>query len=93
MRFPFNNLASQYQAYKGEILNNIEGVLQDAQYINGPAVDLLENRLADFVGCAHCITCANGTDALVLALRAIGVGLDDEVIVPAFSFFASAEAK
>lgn len=61
-------------------------------YIMGPQVAELEQQLADYVGVKHCITCANGTDALRLALMAIGIGPGDAVFVPDFTFFATAEA-
>ena len=61
-------------------------------YIMGPQVAELEQQLADYVGVKHCVTCANGTDALRLALTALGIGPGDAVFVPDFTFFASAEA-
>ena len=62
------------------------------KYILGPEVSLLEERLCEYTGAKYCITCANGTDALQIALMAIGVGAGDEVITPAFSYIATAEA-
>lgn len=92
MKFPFTDLASQYQSLKVEIDQAILGVLAHGQYILGPEVEELERRLSDYVGGRHCITCANGTDALTIALMAAGVGAGDEVIVPSFSYIATAEA-
>ena len=66
-------------------------VASSAQYIMGPQVKALEEQLAAYVGVKHCLTCANGTDALTLALKAWGVGPGDAVFVPDFTFFASAE--
>lgn len=66
-------------------------VASSAQYIMGPQVKALEEQLAAYVGVKHCLTCANGTDALTLALKAWGIGQGDAVFVPDFTFFASAE--
>lgn len=67
-------------------------VVSSGAYIMGPQVAELEQQLADYVGVKHCITCANGTDALRLALTALGIGQGDTVLVPDFTFFATAEA-
>ncbi len=67
-------------------------VLESGRYILGPEVEAFESEFADFVGAAHCVGLANGTDALEIGLRALGVGPGDEVVVPAFTFFATAEA-
>ncbi len=88
----FINLKAQYQTIKGDLLKEIEQVLNQGQFILGEQVAQLETKLANYVGVKHCITNANGTDALVLALRALNIGNGDEVIVPSFTFFASAEA-
>ena len=66
-------------------------MLAQANYISGLQVSELEQQLAEYVGVKHCITCANGTDALSLALMAWEIGLDDAVLVPDFTFFASGE--
>jgi dTDP-4-amino-4,6-dideoxygalactose transaminase len=66
--------------------------LESGRYILGPEVEAFESEFADFVGARHCVGLANGTDALTIALRALGVGSGDEVIVPALTFFATAEA-
>ena len=87
----FIDLKAQYGALQEEIDLNIQGVLQSAQFIGGPFVRELEEKLAAFVGRKHCITCANGTDALTLALMAWGIGEGDAVFVPDFTFFSSAE--
>ena len=88
----FRDLKSQYQKLKPEIDIAIQKVLNNANYISGNEVKELEKELAEYVGVKHCITCANGTDALVLALKTWGIGVGDAVFVPDFTFFASAEA-
>ena len=87
----FRDLAKQYQQLKADIDSAMLDVAANAHYIMGPQVKELEHDLADYVGVKHCITCANGTDALTLALKAWGIGRGDAVFVPDFTFFASAE--
>ncbi|WP_348655571.1 DegT/DnrJ/EryC1/StrS family aminotransferase [uncultured Sulfitobacter sp.] len=89
---PFVDLAAQQDRLRSEIEGGIARVLAHGKYILGPEVDELEERLADYCGAKHCITCANGTDALQIALMAIGIGPGDEVITPGFSYIATAEA-
>jgi dTDP-4-amino-4,6-dideoxygalactose transaminase len=88
----FIDLAAQYQQLKIRIDKRIQSVLDHGQYIMGPEVKELEDKLAEYVGVKHVITCANGTDALTLALMAMDIGEGDAVFVPTFTFFASAEA-
>ncbi|WP_341659393.1 DegT/DnrJ/EryC1/StrS family aminotransferase [Vibrio sp.] len=88
----FIDLAAQYHSLKDKIDYRIRSVLEHGQFIMGPEVTELETRLAKFVGVEHVVTCANGTDALQLALMALGVGDGDAVFCPSFTFFASAEA-
>ena len=88
----FIDLAAQYQHLKTRIDKRIQAVLDHGQYIMGPEVQKLEEKLAEYVGVKHAITCANGTDALTLALMALEIGEGDAVLVPTFTFFASAEA-
>lgn len=88
----FRDLGKQYQALKPRIDEAVMCTMASAQYIGGPVVSDLENSLAAYVGTKHCITCANGTDALQLALMAWGIGPGDAVIVPDFTFFSSGEA-
>ncbi|MFB9149858.1 DegT/DnrJ/EryC1/StrS family aminotransferase [Roseovarius ramblicola] len=88
---PFVDLAAQQDRLRSEIEAGIARVLAHGKYILGPEVAELEDRLADYSGAAHCITCANGTDALQIALMALGVGPGDEVICPGFSYIATAE--
>lgn len=87
----FIDLKAQQSLIRDKIDQNIRTVLDHGQYILGPEVAKLEQILADFVGVNHCISVASGTDALQIALMAIGVRPGDEVIVPAFSFIATAE--
>lgn len=89
---PFIDLAAQQDRLRTEIEAAIARVLAHGQYILGPEVAELEERLAAYTGAAHCITCANGTDALQIALMALGVGPGDEVITPGFTYIATAEA-
>ena len=87
----FRDLAKQYQVLKSDIDSAMLSVAAGAHYIMGPQVKELEQQLADYTGVKHCLTCANGTDALTLALKAFGIGQGDAVFVPDFTFFASAE--
>lgn len=89
---PFFDLAAQQAVIKSQVDENISKVLAHGKYILGPEVGELEERLCEYTGAKYCITCANGTDALQIALMAIGVGPGDEVITPAFSYIAAAEA-
>jgi UDP-2-acetamido-2-deoxy-ribo-hexuluronate aminotransferase len=89
---PFIDLAAQQDRIRSQIEGAIARVLEHGQYIQGPEVTELEERLTAYTGAAHCITCANGTDALQIALMALGVGPGDEVITPGFTYIATAEA-
>lgn len=88
----FRDLNRQYEAMRAEMDEALLGAARSGAYIMGPQVAELEQQLANYVGVKHCITCANGTDALRLALMALGVGPGDAVFVPDFTFFATAEA-
>ncbi len=87
----FRDLKRQYQALKPQIDEAVINVMTDCNFISGKQVDELEKRLAEYVGVKHCITCANGTDALELAERAYNIGKGDAVFVPDFTFFSTAE--
>lgn len=87
----FIDLKSQYQRLKHDIDARIQRVLDHGQYILGPEVAELEERLAAYCGAKHCITVANGTDALQIAQMALGIGPGDEVITPGFTYIATAE--
>lgn len=85
------DLKKQYSVLKDKIDKNIEKILMDSHYIMGEEVALLEKRLAEYVGVKHCVTCANGTDALSIALMVMGIKEGDAVFVPSFTFFSTAE--
>lgn len=87
----FRDLQKQYQVLKTEIDTKVLDVCASAHYISGPEVSELERQLAEYVGVKHCITCANGTDAITLAIKAWGLGKGDAVFVPDFTFFSSGE--
>ncbi len=87
----FIDLKSQYQKLKPQIDAAIQRVLDHGQYILGPEVAELEEKLVAYTGAKYCITVANGTDALQIALMALGVGPGDEVITPGFTYIATAE--
>ncbi|WP_320168286.1 DegT/DnrJ/EryC1/StrS family aminotransferase [Mangrovibacterium marinum] len=86
----FNDLQRQYNAYKNEIDEAIQQVLNSSRYINGEEVALLEAELSAYVGVKHTISCASGTDALLLSLMALDLQPGEEVICPAFSFISPA---
>ena len=87
----FIDLKAQYRALKTEIDGNIQAVLDSAQFIGGPFVKELEEQLAAFTGRKHCVTCANGTDALQIAYMVAGVGAGDAVFCPDMTFISSTE--
>lgn len=87
----FIDLKSQYRQLKTQIDAGIQRVLDHGQYILGPEVAELEEKLAAYTGAKYCISVANGTDALQIALMALGVGPGDEVITPGFTYIATAE--
>ena len=87
----FRDLKAQYAAIKNEMDVGIAEVLSSAKFISGPQVKELEEKLAAYVGVKHCVTCANGTDAITLALMTWGIGPGDAVFVPDFTFFSSGE--
>lgn len=87
----FIDLKTQYRRLKSKIDAGIQRVLDHGQYILGPEVNELEEKLAAYTGAKHCITVANGTDALQIAQMALGIGSGDEVIMPGFTYIATAE--
>ena len=88
----FRDLRKQYEVLKTDIDKSVSEVLAAGKFISGPQVTELEHALATYTDTKHCITCANGTDALTLALMVWKVGPGDAVFVPDFTFFASGEA-
>lgn len=87
----FRDLVKQYEVLKNKMDKAILDTVASGAYIMGPAVKELEKELAEYVGSKHCVTCANGTDALTLALKTWGIKAGDAVFVPDFTFFASTE--
>ena len=92
MHIPFVDLKSQYQSLKHEFDEAILKVVAETAFISGKYARAFEEAFAEYLGVQHCIAVANGTDALEIGLKAIGVGVGDEVLVPANTFFATAEA-
>jgi UDP-2-acetamido-2-deoxy-ribo-hexuluronate aminotransferase len=87
----FINLKTQYEQLKNNINLRMQKVLDHGQYIMGPEVRELEERLEQYVGAKHCIGVANGTDALLIAMMALGIKPGDEIITPAFTYIAIVE--
>ncbi|MBR4132951.1 MAG: DegT/DnrJ/EryC1/StrS aminotransferase family protein, partial [Bacteroidales bacterium] len=87
----FRDLKQQYRVLREDMDRAVLEAMAAGAYIMGPQVKALEKQLAEYVGVKHCLTCANGTDALTLALKAWGIGPGDAVFVPDFTFFSSAE--
>ena len=87
----FRDLKQQYQVLKKDIDTAMIEVATNCNFINGQQVKVLEKELAEYVGVKHCITCANGTDALTMAMMAWGIKEGDAVFVPDFTFFSSGE--
>ena len=86
----FRDLKAQYAALKSEIDAEIQGVIDSSAFILGKPVADLEHKLAEYVGRRHCISCASGTDALILSLKAMDIGAGDAVFTSDFTYFASA---
>ncbi len=91
MKIDFANLQYQYQLYKKEIDLAMQGVLDSSTYIMGDAVTSLEKNLEDFTGAKYALSCSSGTDALLLAMMALDIKPDDEIITTPFTFIATAE--
>ena len=91
MSIKFRDLQRQYNHIRGKVDARISDVISSANFISGKEVKELEKTLADYVGVKHCISCANGTDAITIALMAYGIGNGDAVFVPDFTFFSSGE--
>ena len=91
MNIPMLDLKGQYKKIKGEIDSSIQKVIDSAAFINGPQVQSFEHNLAEYLGSKYVIGCANGTDALQIAMMALELKPGDEVIVPSFTYAATAE--
>ncbi len=91
MGIPYLDLTYQFQALEEKLTEVTKNVLKSGQYILGPEVFQCEKKLADFIDAPYCVTAGSGTDALLMTLLSLGIGSGDEIIVPAFSFFATAE--
>jgi dTDP-4-amino-4,6-dideoxygalactose transaminase len=89
---PLIDVRAQYAPHVAELKERFAAVLESGRFIFGPEVEAFEREAAAFLGVPHAIGVANGTDAIVLALNALGIGPGDEVICPAFTFYATAEA-
>ena len=92
MNIPLLNLKRQYKYLKSDIEGTISEILENGAYINGPYTKKFEKRLCEYLNVKHAIGVANGTDALVITLKALGIKKEDEVITTPFTFFATAEA-
>jgi dTDP-4-amino-4,6-dideoxygalactose transaminase len=92
MAVPLFDTSTPLEPLRGEIIERLTAVVNDGRFILGPEVQAFEREFADYLGVGHVVGVANGTDALTIALRAAGVGPGDEVVVPSFTFYASAEA-
>jgi len=91
-RVPLLDLVAQYQSIKPEIDAAIQKVMDSGHFILGDEVSCFEQEVASYLGVEHGVGVASGTDALILALRALEIGPGDEVILPAYTFFATAGA-
>ena len=91
MNVPFNDLYAQYLSLKSEIDDAIARTIKNSAFVRGPEVELFEENFAKLMGADHCVSCANGTDALYIAMHALGVKPGDEVIVPAHSWISTSE--
>lgn len=88
--FPFLDLQAQFATIRDEVAAAVERVLKSQQFILGPDVRQLENEMADMIGCRYAFGCSSGSDALLLAMMALGIGAGDEVITTPFTFVATA---
>ena len=92
MPVPLFDTDTPLEPLRGRLAERAAAVLDAGRYILGPEVEAFEREFADYLGAAHVVGVANGTDAITIALRALGVGAGDDVVVPSFTFYASAEA-
>ena len=89
---PLLDVQRQYSTIRRDVVKAIERVCDSGRFVLGPDCEELERRLADYCQVPHAIACASGSDALLLALMAYGVGPGDEVMMPSYTFFATASA-
>ena len=92
MKVPMLDLVAEHSPYRRELQTAFERVLDSGRFVLGPEVEAFEREIAAWIGVPHAIGVSNGSDALLLALQAVGVGLGDEVICPTYTFFATAGA-
>ena len=92
MQIPFVDLHSQYLSIKNELDDAIASVIKESAFLRGPHIDEFESEFSEKTGAKHCISCANGTDALYISMKALGVGPGDEVITTAHSWISTSEA-
>lgn len=92
MKIKLLDLTRQYESIQKDIDTAVSNVIKSGQYIMGPNVKKIESEIAKYLGVKHAISCGNGTDALILSLRALDIGKGDEVITTPFTFFATAES-
>src|SRR5690349_19867720 len=92
MKIPFMDLHKQYISIKADIDEAMSRVIGNTAFVGGPYVEAFEAEFARFCGAKHCVGVGNGTDAITIVLRAMGIGPDHEVIVPSNSFVATSEA-
>src|ERR671922_1564921 len=91
-KIPLFDTRAPLAPLRGRLEDKIREVLERGRYVLGPEVESFEGEFADFLGVKHVVGVGNGTDAITIALRALGIGPGDEVVVPSFTFYASAEA-
>jgi dTDP-3-amino-3,4,6-trideoxy-alpha-D-glucose transaminase len=89
---PIPLFATSLEPYRERMVDRLRAVVEDGRYILGPEVEAFEAEFAHYLGVRHCVGVANGTDAISIALRALGVRPGDEVVLPSFTFYATAEA-
>jgi dTDP-4-amino-4,6-dideoxygalactose transaminase len=92
LQIPFVDLHSQYLSIKSELDDAIASVIRESAFLRGPHIDEFESKFSEKTGAKHCISCANGTDALYISMKALGLGPGDEVITTAHSWISSSEA-
>jgi dTDP-4-amino-4,6-dideoxygalactose transaminase len=89
MKVPFNDLGAQHFAIKEEINSTIQSVIESSAFVRGPYVEKFEDDFAKKIGTKYCVSCANGTDAIFIAMKALGIKPGDEVIAPAHSWIST----